>query len=87
MWNIVGYAGSLLILLAFIMVTRAKWKPQSFIYLLVSFFGAVFLAVYQVKLGAFAGVLLNVVFAGVAVWGIVTIARSQPNNKKRKNRQ
>lgn len=84
MWNIVGYAGSLLILLAFIMVTRAKWKPQSFVYLIVSFFGAVFLALYQIKLGAFAGVLLNVVFAAVAVWGMATIVRSKPLDKKRK---
>lgn len=81
-WNIVGYAGSLLILFSFIMVTRAKWQPQQTKYLLASFFGAMFLAVYQIWLGAYAGVLLNVVFAGVAVWGL--IAKPQISVKKRK---
>jgi len=84
MWDIFGYIGSFLILLAFIMVTRTKWSPQSKIYLLVSLIGAVLLAVYQIRLGAYAGALLNIVFAGVAVWGIVTITRSHPTGKKRK---
>lgn len=72
MWNFIGYTGSILILLSFVMVTRSKWAPQSLAYLLVSLLGALLLAVYQIRLGAFAGVLLNVVFAGVAVWGILS---------------
>lgn len=81
-WNSIGYLGSLLILFSFIMVTRAKWQPQQTKYLLASFFGAMFLAVYQIWLGAYAGVLLNVVFAGVAVWGLV--AKPNISIKKRK---
>lgn len=81
-WNSIGYLGSLLILFSFIMVTRAKWQPQQTKYLVASFFGAMFLAVYQIWLGAYAGVLLNVVFAGVAVWGLV--AKPSISIKKRK---
>jgi hypothetical protein len=64
------------------MVTRAKWQPQQTIYLLASFFGAMFLAIYQIWLGAYAGVLLNVVFAGVAVWAL--ISKPKISVKKRK---
>lgn len=82
LWNCIGYCGSLLILFSFVMVTRAKWQPQQTIYLLASFFGAMFLAIYQIWLGAYAGVLLNVVFAGVAVWAL--ISKPKISVKKRK---
>lgn len=81
-WNIIGYAGSLLILFSFFMVTRAKWQPQQTAYLLASMFGALFLAVYQIWLGAYAGVLLNVVFAFVAIWAL--ISKPKITVKKRK---
>ena len=71
-WNIIGYTGSLLILFSFFMVTRAKWQPQQTKYLVASFFGAVFLAIYQIWLGAYAGVLLNIVFAAIAIWALVS---------------
>lgn len=83
MWDFFGYIGSFLILLAFIMVTRTKWSPQSKIYLLVSLIGAALLAVYQIRLGAYAGALLNVVFAGVAIWGLVSF-KGKTNSKRSK---
>lgn len=83
MWDIFGYLGSFLILLAFIMVTRSKWSPQSKIYLFVSLIGALFLAGYQIRLGAYAGAILNIIFAGVAVWGLISFKN---NNKKLKRK-
>ncbi len=83
-WNIIGYAGSLLILWSFFMVTRAKWQPQQTKYLLVSFFGALFLAIYQIWLGAYAGVLLNLVFGAVAVWALVSKPKIVTKKHKKK---
>ena len=78
--QILGYVGSLLILLSFVCVTRGSWKPQSKRYLLTNFVGALLLAMYQITLDAYAGVLLNIVFAGVALGGLVTYwnAKNKP---------
>lgn len=83
-WNTIGYAGSILILFSFFMVTRAKWQPQQAKYLLASFFGAIFLAIYQIWLGAYAGVLLNIVFAAVAVWALVSKPKISVKTKRKK---
>jgi hypothetical protein len=54
------------------MVTRAKWSPQSLRYLLISLIGSVLLAIYQWHLKAYAGILLNLIFGFVAIWGIIS---------------
>ena len=71
-WDIIGYVGSLLIILGFFMVTRAKWAPQSFKYLIVSLIGSILLGLYQLHLKAYAGILLNIIFGLVAIWGIIS---------------
>ncbi|MDQ5953870.1 MAG: hypothetical protein QG562_569 [Patescibacteria group bacterium] len=83
--NIGGYIGSILLVVSFMLVTRGKWKPQSKYYLFANLIGATLLAIYQFWLGAYAGVLLNVVFASVALWGIITYWPSiKSSSKKRK---
>jgi uncharacterized membrane protein len=83
--QLLGYIGSILILISFIFVTRGKWKPQSKIYLFCNLIGALLLAIYQVWLGAYAGVLLNIVFASIAVLNLWQFwsAKSKPKNKHR----
>jgi hypothetical protein len=71
-WDIIGYVGSLLIIFGFFMVTRARWSPQSLKYLLISLTGSVLLGFYQLHLNAYAGILLNIIFGLVAVWGIIS---------------
>ena len=83
--NIGGYVGSILLVVSFLLVTRGKWKPQGKYYLFANLIGAVLLAIYQFWLGAYAGVLLNVIFVSVALWGIITYWSSiKSSSKKRK---
>lgn len=83
--NIGGYVGSILLVVSFLLVTRGKWKPQSMYYLFANLFGALLLSMYQFWLGAYAGVLLNVVFVSVALWGVATYwSPNKPHSKNRK---
>jgi hypothetical protein len=81
--QLLGFIGSGMILLSFIFVTRRVWKPQSRKYLLVNLLGAILLAIYQLALGAYAGVLLNLVFVTVAASGLVTYWASAHTNSKK----
>ena len=84
--NIGGYIGSILLVVSFLFVTRGKWKPQSKYYLFANLIGATLLAIYQFWLGAYAGVILNVAFANVALWDITTYWTPKKRSyKKRKN--
>ncbi len=83
-WNIIGYSGSILILFSFVMVTRAKWQAQQKRYLLVSLFGSILLTIYQLWLGAYAGVITSFVFSLVAVWSLVAKPQMQAIRRPKK---
>ena len=70
--HITGYLGSVLLLLAFIMVTRGYWDPKSLSYLLVNIIGSISISIYQIWLGAYAPIILNMAFIIVGVWGLVS---------------
>lgn len=76
-FNILGYLGSLMILTSFILVTKQKWKPNAFWYLFVNLLGGLFLAIYQLKLEAYAGFALNLIFAMVALDGLIVLLKKK----------
>jgi hypothetical protein len=80
-WDIAGYIGSALLLISFFMVTRGQWSPKSYYYLFANLIGAGLLAFYQIRLGAYAGVFLNIIFILVAISGI--LAAFWPKNNKK----
>jgi hypothetical protein len=72
-----GYLGSLMILTSFVLVTKQKWKPTAFWYLFVNLLGGLFLAIYQLELEAYAGFALNLVFAMVALDGLIVLLKQK----------
>jgi lipid-A-disaccharide synthase-like uncharacterized protein len=76
-YNILGYTGSLMILTSFILVTKQKWQPTAFWYLFINLLGGLFLAIYQLRLEAYAGFALNLVFAMVALDGLLLLLKKK----------
>ena len=73
--GILGWAGMLLILIGYVMVSSGRSRGDSRWYQLANFVGSVFLIVYTTVLGAYANTALNVVWAGIAVFTLATAGR------------
>jgi hypothetical protein len=69
--EIIGWAGVLLILLAYILTTFGAIKPQEIIYGFLNFFGAISIITSSYGKRDFQPVLLNVVWLVVAAAGII----------------
>ncbi len=65
--DILGWVGSIEVLLAFGLNTYQKIKSNSLTYLLLNLTGGIFLIIYSFYYGAFANTFINVVWALVAL--------------------
>lgn len=74
MYNAIGLAGAVLILFGFYRTSIGKWSGKSLWYELDNFAGAVFVTAYQLHFKAYISVIVNVVWAFVALRGITSIA-------------
>jgi hypothetical protein len=82
MFTVIGSVGAFLILFGFYRITVGKWTGKSFLYELDNFCGASLLAIYQVHNKVYIPVVINVVWAIVAVRGMSSYA--ERHLKKRK---
>ncbi|NIA02296.1 MAG: hypothetical protein GWP15_02850 [Nitrospirae bacterium] len=69
----VGWMGTVLIVLAYFLISNAYVVGDSFVYQLMNLSGAVFLGISLVVKKAWPALTLQVIWSVIAVWALVTI--------------
>jgi hypothetical membrane protein len=72
MTTTIGIIGAGLVLFAFVMAQIKKWKTDDLIYDFVNFLGGLFLVIYGVLIQGYPFVVLNSLWALVALRGFFT---------------
>ncbi|HSX32560.1 MAG TPA: hypothetical protein VLF43_04815 [Candidatus Saccharimonadales bacterium] len=78
----IGVVGAALLLFGFYRISSGKWTNKSVWYELDNVLGATFLIVYQLRYGAYVSAVLNAVWAGIALIGIVRFLGQYRSRKK-----
>lgn len=73
-YAVIGAIGAILIFLGFYRISIGRWTHKSFWYELDNLAGASLLVIYQMHLGAYISVTLNIVWAIVAIRGLSSFA-------------
>ncbi len=82
--DLVGILGAALLLIAYFMATTKRWQTHTPQYQLSNLGAAVLLIVYSFMKTAYVHVFINVVWASVAIVGLVFIAEHRRRHKKAK---
>ena len=82
--DIIGAFGATLLLVAYFMATTKRWQTHSPQYQLSNLGAAVLLIVYSFMKTAYVHVFINVVWASVAIVGLVFIAEHRRRHKRAK---
>lgn len=81
-----GALGAILLLFAYFMSTTKRWQTHNPLYQLSNLTAAILLIIYSFSKTAYVHVLINVVWAVVAIIGLVLIREHQrkwPNKPKK----
>jgi membrane-bound ClpP family serine protease len=78
-----GVVGATCILLGFYRTSIGKWTGKSFWYELDNLVGASLLIIYQLSIGAYVTLVLNVTWVIVAFVGITSIAQRRRGTRKK----
>lgn len=78
-----GLVGASCILLGFYRTSIGKWTGKSFWYELDNLIGASLLIIYQLSIGAYVTLVLNVTWVIVAFAGITSIAQRRRGMRKK----
>lgn len=73
MEHVIGFAGTIMVLLAYLLLSVKKISAESLGYQGLNFVGAVLLIIYAVILSAWASLLLNGVWALIALFALVKV--------------
>jgi uncharacterized membrane protein YdcZ (DUF606 family) len=79
---VIGIAGMLLILFAFIMNQLRKWNSDTFYFDLLNFVGASLLGIYALLIGSWPFLVLQLVWAIISLKDLVI--KKAPNKKIKK---
>lgn len=80
-YDLFGIVGASLVLFGFYRVSIGQWTGKSFWYELDNFFGAILLGAYQVHHKAYISVIINVIWAAVALRGLKSYTARQSIKK------
>ena len=83
-FQIIGGIGAFLVLFGFYRTSIGKWTSKSFWYELDNLIGATLLVIYGIRLHAFMGVVINVVWFIVALKGLSSFTQRRQKSKKHK---
>ena len=75
MYTALGILGGLLVLFGFFRITSGKWSGKSLIYELDNLLGAILIGIYQFHNRVYITVVLNVIWAIVALRGIASYSQ------------
>jgi hypothetical protein len=81
-YNGIGAVGGLLILMGFYRTSIGKWKNKSFLYELDNLVGALMIVIYQLHVGAYISVGLNIIWAIIAFKGVASFAERYDRKRK-----
>jgi hypothetical protein len=85
MYDLIGIIGAALILFGFFRVSSGKWSGKSFWYELDNLFGAILVGIYQYHHMAYVSIVINIIWAIVALRGLSSYAeRRLKNNHNRR---
>ncbi len=73
----IGWIGSLAVVAAYGLNSYQKLKSNSLAFLLLNFFGGVFLIVYSIYYTAYANTFINVVWVLIAIPALLNLMRSK----------
>ncbi len=73
--NIIGWLGSVAVILAYALVSTRRAKGDSFVYQALNLVGALFLIVNTIYYGAYPSTVVNLVWVGIAVFSLIRGAR------------
>jgi hypothetical protein len=79
--EIIGLLGALCFLAGFVQVSLGKWNGKSFWFEFLNVFGALLLGYYSFHKHAYTNIMLNVVWGGVALFGIFHITKRHKHRK------
>lgn len=79
-----GVAGASCVLFGFYRTSIGKWSGKSFWYELDNLVGASLLIIYQLSIGAYVTLVLNVTWVIVAFKGITSIAQRRRGARKKR---
>ncbi len=82
--DILGIAGATLLLLAYFMATTKHWQTHSLSYQLSNLGAAILLIIYSFAKTAYVHVVINIVWASVAIVGLIFISEHRRRQKKLK---
>ena len=85
-FNALAIAGSILLLFGFYRVNSGKWTNKSFWYEFDNILGALLIIAYQLHYHAYVSVIVNLIWAGVAVAGISVFFHRIHHHRTRKRR-
>lgn len=77
--DIFGWAGSVLVLLAYGLNLANRMKSTSIAYILLNLIGGILLIIYSFYYSAFANTFINVVWAVVAIGAMIRYFRRSSN--------
>lgn len=83
-YDILGAFGAMLLLLAYFMATTKRWQTHTLQYQLSNLGAAVALIIYSFHKTAYVHVVINIVWASVAIIGLVFISEHRKRQKKLK---
>ena len=80
MYTFIGIIGAILVLFGFYRISIGKWTGKSRLYELDNLVGAVMITIYQLHFRVYVTVVLNIIWAIVALHGLT----SYKQRRKRK---
>ena len=85
-YNGLGVIGALMLLFGFFRVNSGRWNNKSFWYELDNVIGATLIIVYQIRYHAFVTVVVNAIWAFVALWGLTVFFRRYHRHRTHRRR-
>ena len=82
MYIFIGIIGALLILFGFYRTSIGRWTGRSFWYELDNFVGAILVMIYQFHYKAYVTMVVNIIWAIVALRGLSSYRERQRNSRK-----
>jgi len=83
LFNALGIFGALLLLFGFYRITIGKWSGKSVWYEFDNALGTILIIVYQIHYHAYVTVVVNAVWAAVAVMGLAAFLRRVHGHRRR----
>lgn len=82
--DVLGASGAGLLLIAYFMATTKRWQTHSLPYQLSNLSAALMLAAYNLAKLAYVNIAINIVWASVAIVGLVFIGEHRRRHMKSK---